>query len=557
MLPTGDNGGVHTNSSIQNYWFYLLSEGGSGVNDNGYSYNIEGIGIDKAAQIAYQNLTYLFPTAQFTDAREWAIQAAIDLFGEDSKEAEQTELAWCAVGVGDCPVFDPTCNRTTDSLALVALYNSTDGPNWTIQWDFTKPMDTWFGVTLDENGRVTCIDLDGEHDCEYNYFKPGNNLSGSIPPEIGNLCELTYLDLSDNKLNGNIPPEIEKLSKLTQLSLGDNQLDGSIPPEIGNLFNLEYLSLIRNKLSGSIPPEIGNLQNLIGLNLAVNDLTGSIPPELGNCINLENINLSYNYSLTGEIPVTLSKLSKLNELSLAFGQLTGSIPPELGNLSQLSHLNLNDNQLTGTIPASFAQLENLEELWLHNNNLSGCFAPELQVLCRIDFNFPFDPVYGHTIDKGNDFNTSWEEFCATGICIPTQCHINDWTALKALYENTDGDIWFNRDGWSTTIANQDNPPADCNLGDLYGVRLNDNGRVDCIDLDGDPNCNYMDDGGNNLNGTIPSEISLLKYLTRLGLQDNDLGGFIPPQIGELNNLANLDLVRCGLIGTIPPELGNV
>ena len=69
---------------------------------------------------------------------------------------------------------------------------------------------------------------------------------------------------------------------LTQLILGSNQLTGSIPPEIGNLTNLEVLWLSDNQLTGSIPPEIGNLTNLIGLRLNDNQLTGIIPDEICN-----------------------------------------------------------------------------------------------------------------------------------------------------------------------------------------------------------------------------------------------------------------------------------
>jgi len=42
-LGGSDNGGVHTNSGVQNFWFYLLSEGGSGINDNGDTYSVTGL----------------------------------------------------------------------------------------------------------------------------------------------------------------------------------------------------------------------------------------------------------------------------------------------------------------------------------------------------------------------------------------------------------------------------------------------------------------------------------------------------------------------------------
>jgi Zn-dependent metalloprotease len=99
---SSDYGGVHTNSGVQNYWFYLLSVGGADTNDLGHAFNVTAIGMDKAAQIAYRNLTvYLSKTSQYIDARQGSIWAAEDLFGVCSPEAIQTANAWYAVGVGN------------------------------------------------------------------------------------------------------------------------------------------------------------------------------------------------------------------------------------------------------------------------------------------------------------------------------------------------------------------------------------------------------------------------------------------------------------------------
>lgn len=99
---TDDNGGVHTNSSVQNHWFYLLSVGGSGTNEYGESFNVQGIGIFKARAIAYRCLNhYLTRTDGFVDAREGSIRAAEDLFGSCSNEAIQVGKAWYAVHVGN------------------------------------------------------------------------------------------------------------------------------------------------------------------------------------------------------------------------------------------------------------------------------------------------------------------------------------------------------------------------------------------------------------------------------------------------------------------------
>lgn len=97
---TADNGGVHTNSGVLNYWFYLLTNGGSGTNDKAFNFSVAGIGIAKSQAIAYRTLvTYLVPTSVYKDARIYSIKSAEDLYGIGSNEAIQTAKAWDAVGV--------------------------------------------------------------------------------------------------------------------------------------------------------------------------------------------------------------------------------------------------------------------------------------------------------------------------------------------------------------------------------------------------------------------------------------------------------------------------
>ncbi len=100
--PGNDYCGVHTNSGVQNYWFYLLSVGGSGTNDIGNDFTVNAIGMEKAAAVAYRNLSvYLNSTSTFEEARIGAIQSAIDLYGENSQEEIEVTNAWHAVGVGN------------------------------------------------------------------------------------------------------------------------------------------------------------------------------------------------------------------------------------------------------------------------------------------------------------------------------------------------------------------------------------------------------------------------------------------------------------------------
>ena len=186
-----------------------------------------------------------------------------------------------------------------DRAALVALYNATDGPDWTdnTNWLSDAPIGKWYGISTDIAGRVTGINLGG------------NDLSGLIPPELGNLSNLEDLTLFGNQLSGPISPELGKLSNLERLYLGGNDLNGSIPPELGNLSNLEGLYLGDNQLTGPIPPELGNLSNLTLLYLADNQLTGPIPPELGNLSNLTLLHLGYN-QLSGCVPAALRDIEE-------------------------------------------------------------------------------------------------------------------------------------------------------------------------------------------------------------------------------------------------------
>lgn len=102
---TGDNGGVHLNSGVQNWWFYLITEGGTGLNDFSKAYKVDSLGILSAEKIAYRNLTvYLTPNSQYSDARYYSIQAAKDLFGPCSKEVIAVTNAWYACNVG--PAYD-------------------------------------------------------------------------------------------------------------------------------------------------------------------------------------------------------------------------------------------------------------------------------------------------------------------------------------------------------------------------------------------------------------------------------------------------------------------
>ncbi|MBO9702258.1 MAG: M4 family metallopeptidase [Sporocytophaga sp.] len=134
---SNDYCGVHGNSGVANYWFYLLANGGSGTNDLGNAFSVSSITRDVAAKIAYRALVYHFtPNTNYAQARQFTILAAEDLYGQCSNEALQVAKAWYAVGVGANPVNSITgptsvCPYQTNvNFAITANTGSTY--TWTL-----------------------------------------------------------------------------------------------------------------------------------------------------------------------------------------------------------------------------------------------------------------------------------------------------------------------------------------------------------------------------------------------------------------------------------------
>ncbi len=242
---------------------------------------------------------------------------------------------------GSLPVCAQVAQQDYD--ALVALYNSTNGTSWNNNSGWLGPNDAtvanWFGVTV-EDGRVVQISL------------RDNNLTGTLPPEIGDLTAIRFLLLGPDQ-----PPF-------------SNQIGGSIPAEIGNLTNLVRLNLQFNAFTGTLPTELSNLVNLVRLELSANQLSGTLPSFLGSLSELQHLSLGVN-QFTGNLPVELGQLSKLTWLSVANNQFTGSIPATLGDLALLETLQLQLNAFSGSLPEELKNLTVLRQFYFFSNNLSG------------------------------------------------------------------------------------------------------------------------------------------------------------------------------------------
>ena len=215
---------------------------------------------------------------------------------------------------------------TSEKQALLGLYTSAGGANWTHSWNnrphfqFTDPCEqNWYGVTCNSgNTHVLKLDL------------TNNGLSGYIHPSLGNLTHLEKLTLGKNKLVGIIPFSLGNLTHLTRLSLGGNNIIGSIPSSLGNLSNLEFLYLWGNQLTGNIPTSLGKLKKLKNIDIGSNRLTGTIPSSFGDLTRLRSLKVGSN-KLTGTIPSSLSLLPQLTTLHIDHNSFYGPLDTDLAS----------------------------------------------------------------------------------------------------------------------------------------------------------------------------------------------------------------------------------
>jgi len=306
----------------------------------------------------------------------------------------------------NCP-----CNRTQDSLSLVQLYEATNGEEWVEKWDFTTPIDQWYGVHVNQQGCVRCLDLDGEADCSTRSGR-GNGLKGTLPdlqlphlkylllasnqltgtlPDFSGIPSVRVLRLSCNQFNGAIP-DFQQMPSLKSLELDYNQLSGALP-DFQHLPALESLYLLANQLSGELP-DFSSLPRLRYFIASRNQFEGPLPgfyqaPELKLLLINENL-------LTGELP-DLIHLYNLKSINLADNQLSGPLfdwsaltdleaivfsrnnfsgkIPALESLSKLKVLDLSGNLIEGQVP-DFSNLQNLKTVILSENRLESCTVPK-------------------------------------------------------------------------------------------------------------------------------------------------------------------------------------
>ena len=207
-----------------------------------------------------------------------------------------------------------------DCSALLRAKETLRGTG-SLNWQGDRAIAEWDGVTTGgDPPRVTGIEL------------PNKGLTGSVPPELGELSELTTLRLDANRLTGSFPAELGRLSKLTVLSTrGGNRFRGNpYPASLGGLTAMRSLNLTGGHTGGPIP-DLSRMTELEYLSLANNRFTGPLPAWLGGLTNLRMLTLHGNL-LSGKLPPELGHLTRLEDLQIAgAGTFSGCLPRALKN----------------------------------------------------------------------------------------------------------------------------------------------------------------------------------------------------------------------------------
>jgi len=429
---------------------------------------------------------------------------------------------------------------------VLSFVQGVDGAAWADErtgWnaESAESVCKWDGITCDHHDSIVSIDLERQ------------DLSATIPTELGLLHSLTHLNLQGNPIYGSIPYEVGTLKALEVINLSSTLLDGTIPIFMSP--NLRELVLAYSHLEGTIPFLFGegHGENLAKLDFSSNSLTGSIPSSLGNMSKLLYLDLSSN-QLQGSLPAEIGNLGSLQGLFLDNNRLLGRIPPALSRSQNLFQIFLHKNDFSGTIPAALADLPNLLDLFIDGNKFTGTVPQEL---CDRYLNKDF--FEGHPSGNDRDGCTSVAcpantkafqgifpcHTCAESFLNPylgsNQCiGLEQRDILRNMYNEMNGDDWLFASSWQ--LANEAGWAENINICDMEGVDCNSAGHVVGINL-----------ANKNLSGMIPESVGFLRYLRSLNLADNSLTGYLPSDL-RWAPLEELDISGNKLEGFVPPSL---
>lgn len=425
--------------------------------------------------------------------------------------------------------------QSSDSLALVALYESTDGKNWYFaadlepesidkRWDFHQPMATWRGVYCSKIGgqqRVTMLDL------------VGRNAQGALPHEITRLDQMTDFVASDNKFSGKVIQTLSAIHLLRHINLNFNALEGEIPAEIGNLKELEILLLDANLFTGTLPAEFRNITSLKTLSLNSNMLKMA-PDVLRYCTSLAYLDLSNN-EMGGALPTYTAKLTKLQYLDLSGNNFTGTLPNDIGSLTMLETLKIGNNQLTGSLAESMGQLKNLTILNATGNKITDANV-NFENCLRLQY---IDLSYNEI----TNFNSSLAGLSKLEVVSLNNNKITniggDWSSLGSLRE-----VYLSNNNLAAL------PVGIEKLGKLEMLLAHDNNISAMPNFGGATNLVTLNLSNNSIVATLPKWIGSLTKLYTFDVANNNFTGNIPPEVVVNKKLSVLNLASNQLSGTL-------
>ncbi|XP_073153524.1 probable LRR receptor-like serine/threonine-protein kinase At1g74360 [Henckelia pumila] len=178
-----------------------------------------------------------------------------------------------------------------------------------------------------------------------------------------------YVQISGNQLSGGIPVEIGNMVNFSVLNLGSNQFNGKLPSEIEHL-SLVVLNVSRNAFSGEIPWQIGNINCLQNLDLSYNNFSGVFPASFSNWSDLNQFNLSYNPHITGVIPDTgqLATFDKWSFLGDPLLRLPSFMQNDTNQTSESTKARNKNNRVQSSFLTAFV----LTLTFLFCASLMGC-----------------------------------------------------------------------------------------------------------------------------------------------------------------------------------------